>query len=638
MTLTSSRPHAKRRWLALVIVVTALSALAVSSALAVITTIPSNFFTVVDQQGANDQPGQVDLTQMGRDDTDATKYKLFWSWDSISAWTGTGQTGDACALFDKNSDTKIDFVVCARVANVNADPTNVQLVPWDSSHPVFLFNCSNAKNDRCTQPSAPLSYSSPTQVDAGVLGSLTKANLITETDPFPAGESYKSDSTVEVDILKSVLPSGSVLVNVCSYPSAGNGGNNNPFDCIVSPGGGFLTIVKDAGSGVTSPTFGFSVNTSPTATTRSIDGSGTAAPIGLAVGTSTAVTETTIPSPWSLITASCVKADGTTSTGTLDLVNKKVTGIAIESGKITTCTFQDRIPNGTLVVKKVVVNDNGGTKHATDFTFSVNGGTATAFTQDPDNDVLHGRNSLTVQVGTTYNVTEPTVTGYDTTYSGCSDVTVTAGGTATCTITNNDRAGTLIVKKVVVNDNGGTKHATDFTFSVDGAAAVSFLQDADNNVLHGSNTLTVNAGSHSVTEPAVTGYDTTYSNCSNVSIANDATATCTITNNDTKASPGIGTTMTWTLNDAEALTGFRTGGTSGTATFSLYKDNGALTCESGTLVYGPVVVDVDSTGAAATTGGYTTSNAGTYRWKVVFSGDTFNSGVTSNCAEITTLP
>jgi hypothetical protein len=429
MTLTTSRPHAKRRWLVLVMLATALSALAVSTALATITAIPSNFFTVIDQQGANDQPGQVDLTQMGRDDSDSTKYKLFWSWDSISAWTGTGQTGDGCALFDKNGDTKIDFVVCARVANVNADPTNVQIVPQDSTHPVFLFNCSNAKNDRCTQPSAPLAYTWPTDADAGVLGTLAKDNLVTQTDPFTAGESYKNDSTIEVDIKKSKLPAGSVLVNVCSYPSAGNGGNNNPFDCIVSPGGGFLSIIKDAGTGVTSPDFGFSVNTSPTATTRTISGSGTALPIGITVGTSTAVTETTIPSPWSLIAASCVKADGSSTGSSLDTTNHKVTGIAIESGQITTCTFQDRIPNESLIVKKVVINDNGGTKTATNFSFSVNGGATTAFLQDPDNNPLHGKNTLSLSVANTYNVAEvgTPIAGYDTTYSGCSDISLAAG-------------------------------------------------------------------------------------------------------------------------------------------------------------------------------------------------------------------
>src|SRR5437773_1660758 len=74
-----------------------------------VTAIPSNYFTVVDTDGANDvNSDQVDLTQMGRDDTDGTKYSLFWSWDSINSWTGTGQTGDACALFDTGIDGKID--------------------------------------------------------------------------------------------------------------------------------------------------------------------------------------------------------------------------------------------------------------------------------------------------------------------------------------------------------------------------------------------------------------------------------------------------------------------------------------------------------------------------------------------------
>jgi len=45
-------------------------------------TIPS-FFTVLDQQGANDVPYQSDLTQMGRDDSDPSYYQIFWSWDSI---------------------------------------------------------------------------------------------------------------------------------------------------------------------------------------------------------------------------------------------------------------------------------------------------------------------------------------------------------------------------------------------------------------------------------------------------------------------------------------------------------------------------------------------------------------------------
>ena len=60
-----------------------------------ISPIPPNFFAVKDQQGANDQPGQKDLTQMGRDESDPYYYKLFWSWDETAAWTGSGNTGDA---------------------------------------------------------------------------------------------------------------------------------------------------------------------------------------------------------------------------------------------------------------------------------------------------------------------------------------------------------------------------------------------------------------------------------------------------------------------------------------------------------------------------------------------------------------
>ena len=97
MTLRTSAPRAKRRWLALGVVVVALTALAASAVFGHgATSIPSNFFTITDQQGVNDvNSEQVDLTQFGRDDTNATKYSLFWSWDSHDSWTGSGQTGDA---------------------------------------------------------------------------------------------------------------------------------------------------------------------------------------------------------------------------------------------------------------------------------------------------------------------------------------------------------------------------------------------------------------------------------------------------------------------------------------------------------------------------------------------------------------
>src|SRR5918994_216841 len=287
----------------------------------------------------------VDLTQMGRDDSDATTYKLFWSWDAIDDWTGTGQTGDACALFDNDGDGNVNFSVCARIENPDADPTVVELTA-DSP---FLFVCNDAWNDRCGQPEQVTII---TGVEAGQLGTLDPdGNLITDTDPFPnlnPDQDWPFDSTLEIHILKSLVGFGD-LVNVCTYPSAGNGGNNNPFDCILNPGSGLLVIEKDAGSKTTT-SFSFLVDPGPTAgsDTYTIVGSGETAPIQLAVGSSQTVTET-VPSGWRLDSASCT-LEGGAATGTP--TTNGVTGIAIQSGLVTTCTFTDTQLNPALTIDK----------------------------------------------------------------------------------------------------------------------------------------------------------------------------------------------------------------------------------------------------------------------------------------------
>ena len=49
-----------------------------------------------------------------------------------------------------------------------------------------------------------------------------------------------------------------------------------------------------------------------------------------------------------------------------------------------------------------------------------------------------------------------------------SNITVGIGGEATCTITNDDIAPKLHLRKVVVNDNGGTATVADFTLTANG--------------------------------------------------------------------------------------------------------------------------------------------------------------------------
>jgi uncharacterized repeat protein (TIGR01451 family) len=193
----------------------------------------------------------------------------------------------------------------------------------------------------------------------------------------------------------------------------------------------------------------------------------------------------------------------------------------------TTCTITNSYvrPTGTLIVEKVVVNDNGGTKTAADFSFVVGDGSPVAFEAD-------GSNSLTLDAGT-YSVTEPAVAGYTTTYDGCSAIALANGETKTCTITNDDRPATLTVVKHVVNDNGGTAKAGDFTLTVTGTkpAPASFPGSET------GTTVTLWPGAYTVTENGPGGYIGTPSSDCTGTIALGEAKTCTFLNEDVTPPP-----------------------------------------------------------------------------------------------------
>jgi len=207
--------------------------------------------------------------------------------------------------------------------------------------------------------------------------------------------------------------------------------------------------------------------------------------------------------------------------------------VVLSLGGSKRCTITNHDIAGHLIIKKVVDNTFAGTKRATDFSFSVNGGAATTFVQDGA-DPLKGLNNVDVPAGS-FNVVESAtpIAGYTTTYVGCSG-TILNDETRTCTITNTAQSGTLIVQAIVINDNGGTRQATQFSFKINTNAPSAFLQDGAN-VLAGKNTLTEPVGTYTITAPAVTGYSVTYNNCTNVVITSQGTETCTITFDDIPA-------------------------------------------------------------------------------------------------------
>ncbi|HEV8359439.1 MAG TPA: DUF5979 domain-containing protein, partial [Candidatus Thermoplasmatota archaeon] len=208
--------------------------------------------------------------------------------------------------------------------------------------------------------------------------------------------------------------------------------------------------------------------------------------------------------------------------------------VTIVNGAAKTCTLTNNDQPATLIVIKHVVNDNGGTKDAGDFTLSATCVVGSFAGAESPGTSFTGLNAgaCTVSEGAESGYTGPVFTG-DCNSSGI--VTLVNGATKTCTLTNNDQAGSLIVIKHVVNDNGGDASAADFTIHV--SCGGSEIDAAAGLESPGRSYPGLDVGTCTVTEDAVSGYaGPTYSgNCDSsgdVTIVAGATRTCTLTNDD----------------------------------------------------------------------------------------------------------
>jgi uncharacterized surface protein with fasciclin (FAS1) repeats len=202
------------------------------------------------------------------------------------------------------------------------------------------------------------------------------------------------------------------------------------------------------------------------------------------------------------------------------------TGAGGSVTKSVTVTVTPALSQPTITLVKTVINNDGGTADADDFQAKID-----------DENVAWGV-PLTVAAGA-HTASETISAGYSAgTWGGdCAadgSITVALGESKTCTITYDDQPGTLRVKKVLVNDSGGTTAVSEFSFQVNGGVATAFEADGQNDV-------SVSAGTYSVTEVAAPGYTTTYSNCSNVAVANGETEICTIMNDDIAPEPELDT-------------------------------------------------------------------------------------------------
>ena len=215
--------------------------------------------------------------------------------------------------------------------------------------------------------------------------------------------------------------------------------------------------------------------------------------------------------------------------------------VSVTGGDNITCTITNTLKLGTLIVKKHVINDNGGSAVASNWSIHVKSGSTE----------VSGSPQAGSESGTSYSLMAGAYTASETggpsgytgpTFSGDCDssgnVTVVAGVTKTCTLTNDDIAPKLHLRKVIVNDNGGAATVANFTLTANGAGSndLSGTSPVDS----GSGLL---ADTWALSETSPAGYAASDWLCvggsqtgSNIAVGIGGEATCTITNNDI---PGI---------------------------------------------------------------------------------------------------
>ena len=209
--------------------------------------------------------------------------------------------------------------------------------------------------------------------------------------------------------------------------------------------------------------------------------------------------------------------------------------ISLGLGGAATCTISNNDVGPTLTLVKTVTNDNGGTKTISDFPLTASGPVTISGVSGSTS--VSGR---VVNAGS-YALTEQTQAGYTPSSWTCSGGTQTGasialalGGSATCTINNDDSPASLTLVKVVTNNNGGTRTLSDFPLTASGPVTISGVS--------GTTAVTsrnVSTGSYSLSEQTQAGYTPSSWSCSggtqsgaNIAIALAGSATCTISNDD----------------------------------------------------------------------------------------------------------
>lgn len=351
------------------------------------------------------------------------------------------------------------------------------------------------------------------------LGSYT----VTET-VAPAGY------TVDDDPTRAVTVSEADLNNVIGTQGTDEDGNTDESD-FHNIGTGTITITKDAQPNDPQD---FSFSGTCFAPFQLDDDGTNSNPLSSSMTASHAapssctVVEDGPPAGWVLSALVCSDPDS----GTVTSLGTRTATIDLDPGETVSCTFTDRTTAQFLVNKDFVPNDPSNVTIALGCTSgTVANDDTSASESDPANFTVTGFGP-----GSTCTASETVPSGYTANQTNCQNVAITAGGTASCTIIN-EQAGTITIIKDAIPDD-----PQDFDFACSNLGAFSLDDDADGTLPNNKTFPDVPPGSYTCTETNEVGWSTTIS-CSdpdngstgsggtaNIDLDAGETVTCTFTN------------------------------------------------------------------------------------------------------------
>ena len=231
-------------------------------------------------------------------------------------------------------------------------------------------------------------------------------------------------------------------------------------------------------------------------------------------------------------------------------------------------SIEEQSQFGFLIITTNVINDNGGTKQASDFTINMLGSQSLppSFHASPSPQVQ----IISIQEGE-YSISVPNAHGYEISFGNQCEGQMKAGDKKSCSITLNDstikkttteqlpilplplpslltsegkkitisqippvdeqsQLGFLILATNVVNDNGGTKHAHDFRINMLGSQSFPpSFQAASSNLMQ---IISIQEGQYSISVPNAQGYKLFFGNQCQGEVKAGEVKTCLITLDD----------------------------------------------------------------------------------------------------------